>query len=187
MKIAVFDSDIRGKGVFATAPISVGETIHHMGGTRLGLAACVWRIATRQVNFDDPLPITAKTFLILDEFSNRFNHSCAPNAALRKSGEMFALTAITPDQEITFDYSTTMRRSYYSRLWTMPCNCGAPTCRHSIGDIGTVPIAQRATYFAAGALMDFMLVGIGAHPEKTLPTSVAPRNPVTPTPPTPSR
>ena len=37
MKIVVSDSGIRGKGVFAAAPIAAGEVIHQMAGERVGL------------------------------------------------------------------------------------------------------------------------------------------------------
>ncbi len=171
MKIVVSESDIRGKGVFATAPIAIGEVVHQMAGERVGLLTCALRIATRRTNFDDPLPISNDTFIILDQLSNRFNHSCAPNAALRGEGEMFAIAPIAIDDEITFDYSTTMRRSFYSRLWTMPCNCGAKSCRGSIGDVATIPKAQIENYVRKGALQDFMLASLGVKAPLTQPSS----------------
>ncbi|MEQ1613872.1 MAG: SET domain-containing protein-lysine N-methyltransferase, partial [Hyphomicrobiaceae bacterium] len=141
MKIAsgvdVATSAIGGQGVFASAPIAKGAVIHQMGGETVGLATCIVRIATRQLSIDDPLPIGRFTFIALDTFSNRFNHSCAPNALLRGKAELFAIRDIAAAEEITFDYSTTLRRMFYSRLWRMPCNCGAASCRRFVSDVLT--------------------------------------------------
>jgi hypothetical protein len=154
--VAVAMSPIGGQGVFANAPIARGAVIHQMGGETVDLPACVARIVTRRVSIDDPLPIGRFTYIILDAFSNRFNHSCAPNALLRGRAELFAIRDIAAGEEITFDYSTTLRRSFYSWAWRMPCNCGAPNCRHVIGDVGTIPALELRGDIRAGGLQDFI-------------------------------
>lgn len=160
MKIVTDDdvaaSTIGGQGVFANAPIARGDIIHQMGGERINLATCIARIATLQLRIDDPLPIGRFTYIVLDAFSNRFNHSCAPNALLRMQAELFAIRDIAAGEEITFDYSTTLRRMFYSRFWRMPCNCGAPGCRHFVSDVKTIPRDQLRRYIQVGGLQDFI-------------------------------
>jgi hypothetical protein len=53
------------------------------------------------------------------------NHSCGPNSALGKRGELRALSLIEAGEEVTFDYSTTE----CDRFWRMTCGCGHPKCR----------------------------------------------------------
>jgi uncharacterized protein len=160
-KIAVAASRIGGMGVFALAPIMKGDVVHDMGGEVITLATCIARIALGRLNIDDPLPVGNYTFLQLDRFSNRFNHACEPNAGLRRASQMIALTSIAAGQEITFDYSTTMRRNFYSRWWSMPCNCGAATCRRKIGDVRTIPHERLSAYIKAGSLQDFIVASLG--------------------------
>lgn len=59
---------------------------------------------------------------------HRVNHSCAPNAAFGQFGEFYALRAISRDEEITMDYSTTE----CDPLWEMECGCGAASCRKTL-------------------------------------------------------
>jgi hypothetical protein len=159
--LAVARSAIGGQGVFAVSAVPQGTVIHLMGGERVGFIECVARIATGRLGIDDPLPIGRRTFIVLDQFSNRFNHSCAPNALLRHEAELFAIEDIAAGREITFDYATTLRRSFYSRAWRMPCNCGAATCRPFISDVATIPIEQLYRYIRVGGLQDFIRADLG--------------------------
>jgi uncharacterized protein len=159
--VAVAASSIGGQGVFANMPIAKGDVIHQMGGAEVNLATCIVRIATRQLRIDDPLPVGRFNYIVLDTFSNRFNHSCAPNALLRKTTELFAIRDIAAGEEITFDYSTTLRRMFYSRLWRMPCNCGAPRCRHFISDVTTIPRDRLRHYIQVGGLQAFIRAELG--------------------------
>ena len=66
----------------------------------------------------------------LDDF---INHSCEPNAGLRIEGttvDLHAIRDIAAGEEILFDYSTTLDEDDF----TMSCQCGAPSCRETIGD-----------------------------------------------------
>jgi len=157
MKLAVRDSGISGSGVFAEADIRQGEMIHRMGGKRVSLLRCGFGILTGSVRIDDPLPIQNYQFIVLDDFSIRFNHSCSANAGLKGEGDLVAVVDIPKGGEVTFDYSLTMRPSFYSTFWSMPCRCSSPLCRKVIRDIRSVPAGQVRTFLAAGAVQDFML------------------------------
>ena len=166
MTLAVGSSGISGRGVFTEEPIGKGQMIHRMGGERVSLFVCAARIALGRVRMDDPLPIRKYEYLVLDDFSIYFNHSCAANAGLVKESDLVALADIAPGEEITFDYSLTMRRSFYSRLWSMPCGCRAASCRGWVGDIRSVPVQHLRRYVEAGVLQDFIWDGLNMRGRK---------------------
>src|SRR5512134_3637488 len=89
-----------GKGVFATRHILRGEIIHLFGGQTVSARTLIARINSGRENIDDPLQVGMRTYLDLDAVSRTFNHSCNPNAALRRRSELFALRDIQAGEEI---------------------------------------------------------------------------------------
>jgi hypothetical protein len=160
VRLTVKASSINGRGVFAEDDIRQGELIHRMGGRRVSLLRCMAEIATGQIRIDDPLSIRKYEYLVLDEFSILFNHCCQANAGLANEVDMVALRDIPREEEITFDYSMTVRPSLYTTFWKMPCNCQAPLCRKEIGDVRSVPAQHLQKYVNAGALQDFILASL---------------------------
>jgi carboxylesterase len=153
----VRSSAINATGVFAARAYAAGEVVHWMDGRRLSTLRCVAEIGSLQIRMDDPLQINDHAYIALDDVSIRFNHSCDANAAVRGERELFALREIAQGDEITFDYSLTVRPTFYTRRWRMPCNCGASRCRGVIGDLYTVPAGQRQAAVDRGALQDYMI------------------------------
>jgi hypothetical protein len=162
MRLVVKASTIAGRGVFAETDIRKGELIHRMGGRRVSLLGCIAGVVTGAIRIDDPLPIRKYEYVVLDDFSILFNHSCEANAGIANEVNLIAMTDIPRGSEITFDYSMTVRRSVFTANWKMPCGCGAPSCRKTIGDIRTVPDAQVQRYLRAGALQDFIIDSLKA-------------------------
>ena len=83
-----------------------------------------------------------------DHPARYINHSCKPNAAIRKVNNQLFLTAAAPidaGDEVVFDYSTTIGDD---DIWTMRCNCGEPTCRGRIKRFGSLPRAVKERYLA---------------------------------------
>lgn len=79
------------------------------------------------------------------------NHSCAPNAGLRFTEDgvfLVAVRGIEPGEEVSWDYSTTLRESN----WHMICQCRAPTCRRVIGNFETLD-PDRQEWFRARNLV----------------------------------
>lgn len=105
------------------------------------------------LRMDDPLEIEEDVFLKLDSESYFFNHSCEPNAGIRKQSELFALRAIEVGEEIRFDYSTVVCTH---SSWTMRCKCSSPQCRKIIGNVLTIPDEQLAHYMKQRAFPDFV-------------------------------
>ena len=85
------------------------------------------------------------------------NHTCEPNAAIRKVGNrlvVFAARAIPAGAEILIDYSTTIGDD---DVWTMRCRCGAHTCRRTVRRFGALPPALQLKYLRDGLVPGFIL------------------------------
>ncbi len=83
-----------GLGVFAGENIKHGQIIHVLNGEIISLEECIRRVKEGGEIADDPLQIGLALYLDLDDLSRAFNHSCEPNAGLRKRSELFALRDI---------------------------------------------------------------------------------------------
>jgi len=149
----VRDTGRYGHGSFATVDIPAGSTIQTLVGVTISYPEVVRRVLAGVEGIDDPLQVGVRTFLDLEESSRQFNHSCDPNAGLRKRSELFALRDIAAGEEITFDYSTTISPT----TWWMRCECGAPNCRGVVADVRSIPPRTLQRYIRLGALQRFML------------------------------
>jgi len=152
--LEIADSELGGKGSFTARDIKKGEIIKILSGERVSFGEITQRVKLGQEKVDDPLQIGEETYLDLDESSRLINHSCEPNAGIRKECELFALRDIRKGEEITFDYSTTV--GIESGWWHMDCHCKSASCRKRIGNILTLPDSVLANYQKAGALPDFI-------------------------------
>jgi len=108
MKFDIRRSKIGGKGCFATKDINKEEVIKRLSGEVVSRTEINKRILKGIERIDDPLQIGDDLFIDLDEPSYFFNHSCNPNAGIRRKSELFAIKGISKGEEITFDYSTTV-------------------------------------------------------------------------------
>jgi len=80
------------------------------------------------------------------------NHSCDPNSIL--CGQLLiAIKDMAKDEEITFDYSTTMDENNY----TLECLCGSNLCRGTVKDFITLPKETRQKYIDLGGVQHFIL------------------------------
>jgi len=105
-KFVVKLSKIEGFGCFATENIRKGEIICLIRGERITFQELKERYTKGKIKICNPLQITEKEYLVIKEPYIYINHSCNPNAGIRKEGELFALKDIKKGQEITYDYST---------------------------------------------------------------------------------
>jgi len=110
------------------------------------------RVKSKKEFIDDPLQIGKRTYIDLDALSRTFNHSCDPNAGIRKNSELFALRDIKKGEEITFDYSVTIAPT----KWHMKCKCGLKNCRKILGDVLSISKKQLKKYKELGALQKYM-------------------------------
>ena len=154
--IVVRKSPIHGKGVFATQPIKKGEILHQMDGRAVGLLKCFWLILTKKVQIDMPLQIGNRSYFILDEFSESFNHSCEPLCAITDKNEIIAIKDIEVGQELTYDYAMTVLPTFYTKNWKMSCGCNAKTCRKDVSTVKHISDEQLLAYIRENKMQTFM-------------------------------
>jgi SET domain-containing protein len=144
-----------GMGLFAARAFAPGDTILVVRGRVLD-----WRVIRRRrgPSQDNCYRFGPETYLDPGKHVSRYvNHSCAPNAGVRKAHHrlvLFAATAIAAGQEITFDYSTLIGDD---DIWTMRCRCGARRCRKVIRSFGALPARVRRRYRRRGVVPAFIL------------------------------
>lgn len=110
------------------------------------------------LNYTDPLQIEDDLHLVLNPLPRTFNHSCTPNAGIRGSNQLFALRDIEIDEELTYDYSSTVGTNVE---WWMCCHCKTERCRGEVGNVLTIPQKVLAEYHALNLLPDFIRRQLG--------------------------
>jgi hypothetical protein len=150
--LCVRDTD-KGKSVFAMKDFSRGNSLLEFTG----------KIISRDEYLEQHDPEN-NHYLQIDY--NRFmgpsggmddliNHSCNPNCGLIYSEDKIILIAIYnihKNEEITFDYSTTMDED----CWEMECHCGEVNCREVIRDFKYLPYQLKIRYISLGIVPDFI-------------------------------
>lgn len=156
-------SKVSGNGVFVTSNINKGKTICFLEGEEIDIYEMLKRIDDGIEAGSDPLQIDNETYLDLDELSRTFNHSCNPNAFIKGKNELVALKNIKQNEEIKYDYSTTMNdnkeklKEDGSVVWTCKCKCGEPNCRKIIDQFRELPKEIKEFYLKNKIAPDFIL------------------------------
>ena len=133
-----------GLGVFAARAIGSGESILHFSGHHISFDEAVAK-GNRQCY---TLQCGLREYIDLEAPGCFVNHSCQPNSGVR-GVQLIALREIRTGEHICFDYSTTMEEDY----WQMNCRCGAPSCRHVIGDFKYLPVSIQDVYIARDVVL----------------------------------
>jgi uncharacterized protein len=155
-KFEVRKSTIHGRGVFATSPIAAQEIVHRMSGEIISVPQCVYRVLSGRMRIDDPLQISNTDYIALDAASVSFNHSCEPNALMRGMNELISRRCINAGEEITFDYSATVKPAIYTFMWGMRCHCGSPMCRKMISDVRSIKVEILIDYMSTAGLQNYI-------------------------------
>jgi len=134
--LEIRSTEDRGSGVFATQSIPAGTSL-------LSLTGAI-------AHHVDELPPDSRAVQIgpdswlysfgseLDDF---MNHSCDPNAGfVRGDLVLYSLRPIEADEEVTWDYSTSISLSG----WSMECLCPSPKCRKIIRPWPELSVPDRA-------------------------------------------
>ncbi len=143
-----------GLGTFAATKIRRGEFIRNLSGEELSYPELLKRLRSGEENIDDPLQVGAHLFIDLDEPSRLINHSCDPASGIRRKSTLVAIRDIKEDEEITYDYSTTVGTN---NIWRMKCLCGSPKCRKIIGNVLSIPEDSLKRYIENRALQDYII------------------------------
>jgi SET domain-containing protein len=148
----------KGKAVYAGSPIRNGEYICEFTGQFYTMA--------EYLKLHDP---GNNHFLQIEEdlfmgpsggADDLINHSCNPNCGLvYRDGhvKLIAIADIRKDDELTFDYSTTMDED----CWEMDCLCGEPNCRGKVRDFKYLPGDLQKKYIALGVVMPYIVKRTG--------------------------
>ena len=138
-----------GRGLFATRFIKKDEHILEFTGPVTDFKQSIQKAPEKQ---SYPLQIGALAYIDLQEPGVLANHSCSPNAGIRHDKFLMALADILPDQEILYDYSTTMDEDY----WTLECTCGNQNCRGVVKDFKCLAPDLQRHYLRLGIVQNFI-------------------------------
>lgn len=142
--------------MYAGQNIKKGQVIHLLYGDIVSFDECIERIRAGSEAQDDSLQVGFELDMILEDMGHFFNHSCDPNAGVRKISELIAIKDIKRGEEITFDYSSTIGPNVTSEVWTMECLCGSRNCRKLVSNVLSIPKKQIKHYRDSDALQDYM-------------------------------
>lgn len=138
-----------GKAVYAAVPFAEGDPLLEFTGRRFRAEQVPSLMRGRSDRF---VQVTPEHYMgPSGRIDDLVNHSCAPNAGLRFTGDGVLLVAvrdIAAGEEIAWDYSTTLRESN----WHMICQCRAPECRRVIGNFASLD-PDRQEWFRARNLV----------------------------------
>jgi len=122
-KVEIRPAGAKGRGLFAAAPIAAGQRILRLGGTVVSGDSLDEQLHAMQIGVDAWLCSDGSS---LDDY---INHSCDPNSGFPSGDlELVALRDIGADEEICWDYSTSISESD----WQMECHCGSTRCRRIV-------------------------------------------------------
>ena len=143
-----------GHGVFAQKPFLPAEVILEFSGPRLHQQEIP---AIDKPEDDRYLQVGPTEYLGPSKsFDDFVNHSCNPNCGIQFKKNKILLAAIKPihkNEEITWDYSTTMAEDD----WEMDCHCGSPICRKKIRDFKSLPLLTKKKYINLKIVPAFVL------------------------------
>jgi hypothetical protein len=143
-----------GRGVFAETPILAAQRILAFTGPLLRYTETTHQTRALQVGPDRYIGPSGGP----DDF---VNHSCEPNAWVRiteSAVELVALRDIAAEEEIFFDYSTTLDEDDF----TMVCQCGTPSCRKTVSDGKYLPEIVWQRYIRLGIIPPYVMSRRGA-------------------------
>lgn len=135
--VTVKQTGKHGKGVFATKRIRKGEVIAKFDGTIYGFDFEDW---TKDL-YNHVIQFAEDKWRDSKGLARYFNHSCEPNAGIKRRFEIVAMRDIAAGEEVVWDYG--MTEDY---VWRMKCTCGTPLCRKVIGSFKTIPAETLKKY-----------------------------------------
>jgi uncharacterized protein len=150
-KTEVRESEIHGRGLFATARIARDEIVAVKGGHIVDRKTLREKITPRlgpvEIQIHDDLFIAPVTKDEREGSMLYSNHSCNANLGMRGEITFVAIRDIAAGEELTHDWATTDDDDY-----SVECKCGEPNCRKILtGKDWQRPELQKryAGYFSA--------------------------------------
>lgn len=134
----------KGRGVFTNKKIEAGDFVCVLSGDRLTSKQIDVRIEAGEETCNDPLQISRRMYIDLDELPRTINHSCDPNCGIKQENRLYATRDIGAGEVLSYDYSTTVPR--YKAWWKMRCYCRAKNCRGVVSSVNTISKKQLQNY-----------------------------------------
>lgn len=138
-----------GLGMFANKDLAPDEVILTFDGPLIDFKETktrgAWECMPIQIGIDRYIDTAPPGVFV--------NHSCSPNAGIKRDKDLIALRPVPKGSEIRFDYSTTMEENSFC----MQCECGHSECRKIIADFSTLPSLKQRAYIQAEIVMGFIL------------------------------
>lgn len=140
-RVAVRNSPVHGRGVFAVTAIARGARILEYTGVRMSHAEADRRYGDLHDGSSHTMLFAATDKVVIDATKRGgparwINHSCAPNCeANEEDGRVFidATRAISAGQELSYDYNLVLEERHTAKQKRdHPCHCGARKCRHTL-------------------------------------------------------
>lgn len=131
-KVGTRKSAISDRGLFAKESIQKGELIISLVGARGKFINSAEADRLYDAGDDHVIQVEDNLFFNTTsegeiEKEDHINRSCDPNCGIMGKLEIVAMRNIQPDEEITFDYTTSESSDY-----KMECRCGSKNCRKII-------------------------------------------------------
>jgi uncharacterized protein len=139
-----------GLGIFAKRDIFKDEIIHRFSGRIIN------HLESKSIPDKEEckaLQIGFDKYLDLDIPGVLINHSCNPNCGIKNDYDLIALRRITKDEQIMYDYSTTMDDGY-----SMECRCNSKNCRKIVEDFKLIGIDKQIYYLEKDIVMSYIKV-----------------------------
>jgi hypothetical protein len=136
--IEVRNSEVHGRGVFATRSIKKGERIIEYLGDRVSHAEADRRYESKDENDSHTFLFIVDSKTVIDagvdgNDARFFNQSCDPNCeSTVEKRRVFidALRDIEPGEELTYDYQIYLEEGDPENIEEVfACRCGSPKCR----------------------------------------------------------
>lgn len=127
-----------GRGVFAKRKIFKGEEIAAFDGPIFTEAYQHW---TEDL-YSHAIQIDKHTWRDSNGIARLINHSCNPNAGIKRRTHIVAMRDIDVGEQVTWDYDM----SEQNPDWKMRCRCGHKDCRKWIGKFKKLPLSLRKKY-----------------------------------------
>lgn len=147
-----------GRGLFAAADISKGETVAEFDG-EIYVAESASKLPNNSPLFvRDHAVQFSDTQYRYSKYGVLINHSCDPNCGINGNGASFRIVAmkfIKKGEELTYDYEMTEDSD-----WRMEeCQCGSSFCRKVIGAYRNMPMETKKKY--RGFVADYLVKKYG--------------------------
>jgi uncharacterized protein len=141
-----------GKGLFAKKHIAADTVLCDITGPFLTFQQTL-QLGAKESH---SIQVDNDKYILCDPPFLYSNHSCTPNSALNSHLQLFALRDINKDEELLWDYSTSM----LERHWTMQCACGSSLCRKIITDFDLLPQNVQHFYLEKNIVLPYIVTNI---------------------------